>query len=219
MRVLLDTARECNIPKFVQISTDEVYGSVAKGYSREGNTLNPSNPYSASKAAADLLCLSYHNTYKLPVVITRSSNNFGEYQFPEKIVPLFITNGLEGNKVPLYADGLNRRDWIYVIDNCEAINLVLKKGKPGEVYNIGGGNEKTNIALTRQILKILGKDESFIEYVKDRPGHDKRYSVACNKLRRLGWRPRCDFNKALEATVGWYKNNESWWRPLKKRVA
>lgn len=218
VRVLLDIVNKHKIPRFVQVSTDETYGSVCSGRSKETDPLRPSSPYAASKAAADLLCRSYYATYKTPVIITRSSNNFGQYQFPEKIMPLFITNALEGKNLPVYADGSNRRDWIYVADNCEAIARVLEKGVNGEIYNIGGGNERTNIALTRQILKILKKDEDLIEFVKDRPGHDKRYALDSGKMRRLGWRPRHDFGRALEKTVKWYKDNEWWWGPLKKKI-
>lgn len=218
VRALLDVTNMYKIPRFVQVSTDEVYGSLPKGSSKEHDPLRPSSPYAASKAAADLLCHSYYTTYKTPIIITRSSNNFGEYQFPEKIIPLFITNALTGKKVPLYADGMNRRDWIYVLDNCEAIDRVLQKGKIGETYNIGGGNEKTNLELTHLILKIIKRPKSFIKFVKDRPGHDKRYNVDCAKAKGLGWKPSYDFCKAVEATVGWYADNNWWWKPLKKRI-
>jgi dTDP-glucose 4,6-dehydratase len=214
-QVLLDAVRRHGIPRYIQISTDETYGSVPEGYSKEDDILRPSSPYAASKAAADLLCLSYHTTYDTPVVITRSSNNFGEYQYPEKIIPLFITNLLEGKKVPLYADGMNMRDWIYVLDNCEAIDHVLEKGVIGEIYNIGGGNEKTNIDLTRMILSVMGRGEGSIEYVEDRPGHDKRYGLDSGKVRALGWSPRHDFREAIERTIGWYRDNDWWWKPLK----
>jgi len=217
VQTLLEAVNKHKIPKYLQISTDETYGSIPKGYSKEGDILNPSSPYAASKAAADLLCGSYYITYNTPVVIIRSSNNFGEYQFPEKVIPLFITNALDGKKVPLYADGSNVRDWIYVLDNCEAIDCVLRKGKIGEIYNAGGGNEKKNIELTRMILKITGRGEGFIEYVKDRLGHDKRYGLSSEKLKKLGWSPKYDFAKALEATVEWYKNNSWWWKPLKEK--
>ncbi|MBL7068744.1 MAG: dTDP-glucose 4,6-dehydratase [Candidatus Omnitrophica bacterium] len=216
VRVLLDAAKKYKVPRFLQISTDEVYGSIIKGHSKEGDPLRPSSPYAATKAAADLLCLSYITTYKIPIIITRSSNNFGEYQFPEKIMPLFITNLHEDKKVPLYADGMNRRDWIYVLDNCEAIDCVLEKGRTGEIYNIGAGSEKTNLELTHLILKVMNKPMSFIQHVEDRPGHDKRYGLDCKKLKQLGYKPRYDFYKALEFTVEWYRDNEWWWRPLKK---
>ncbi len=219
VQTLLEAARTHGVERFVQISTDETYGSVSKGSSREGDTLRPSSPYSAGKAAADLLCHSYFVTYGVPVLVVRSSNNFGEYQYPEKIIPLFITNALEEKRLPLYADGSNVRDWIYVIDNCDAVDYVRSRGKPGEIYNIGGGNEKKNIDITRTILKILNKPESLIEFIEDRPGHDKRYSLDSSRLKGLGWRPNYDFEKALEATVEWYKKNEWWWKPLKRRQA
>jgi dTDP-glucose 4,6-dehydratase len=218
-QTLLNAVNNHGIPRYVQISTDETYGSIPKGYSKEDDTLKPSSPYAASKAAADLLCYSYHITYKTPVVIIRSSNNFGEYQFPEKVIPLFITNALEGKKLPLYADGANVRDWIYVLDNCEAIDCVLQNGKIGQIYNAGGGNEKKNIELTHMILKLLGKGKDLIQFVDDRPGHDKRYGLNSDKIRDLGWKPRYGFLKAMEATVEWYKNNSSWWKPLKGRAS
>ncbi len=198
-------------------NTDEVYGSVAEGSSRESDPLEPNSPYSASKAAADLLARSYYVTYKLPVIITRSSNNFGPYQYPEKAIPLFITNLMESKKIPLYGDGLNVRDWLYVVDNSSAIDLVLHKGKPGEIYNIGGGALLDNKQLTLKILKALGKGEDFIEYVKDRPGHDRRYALDCGKIESLGWKPQYGFDKALKETVDWYKKNENWWRRLKDK--
>ncbi len=212
---LLKVAQEKGIERFIQISTDEVYGSIENGSFREEDTLTPSSPYSASKAGGDLLAYSYWVTYKFPVIITRSSNNFGPYQYPEKVIPLFITNALEGKRLPLYGDGLNVRDWIYVQDNCEAIDLVLHQGHNGEIYNIGAGNELTNIELTGKILKILGKSEDLIEYVKDRPGHDRRYSIESSKIRGLGWRPYHNFEKALEETIEWYENNRWWWEELK----
>jgi|TARA_B100001964_G_C14229174_1_gene599160 dTDP-glucose 4,6-dehydratase len=213
--VLLEAARKFNIKKYIQISTDEVYGSIRKGSFKETDSLNPSSPYSASKASADHLVSSYFDTYGLPILITRSSNNFGPNQYPEKLIPLFITNLLDGKKIPVYGDGLNVRDWVYVLDNCEAVNLVLDKGKTGEIYNIGGGNEKTNIEIARALLKELGKEKSFIEFVKDRMGHDKRYSLDCSKLRGLGWKPRYNFDQAIESTIGWYKENQEWWTKIK----
>lgn len=213
---LLEAAKKFGIELYIQISTDEVYGSIPEGYSRETDSLFPNSPYSASKAGADLMARSYFVTYKLPVIITRSSNNFGPYQYPEKIIPLFITNLLQNKKVPLYADGMNRRDWLYVVDNCEAIDLVMHKGSAGEIYNIGAGSETANIELTRAILALLGKDEGMIEYVKDRPGHDKRYALDITKLKALGWRPKHDFRYALELTIEWYRNNEAWWKKLIK---
>jgi dTDP-glucose 4,6-dehydratase len=212
---LLEAVRELRIPRFLHISTDEVYGSLAQGSARETDAVRPSNPYSASKAGGDLLALAYRHTHGVPVLITRSSNNFGPYQYPEKVIPLFITNALEDEPLPLYGDGRNVRDWLYVLDNCEAIDLVLRRGADGEVYNIGGGHEVENVALTRQILTLLGKPESLIKPVKDRPGHDRRYSVDCGKIEGLGWRPRYRFDAALAETVRWYREHEAWWRPLK----
>jgi dTDP-glucose 4,6-dehydratase len=212
---LLEAVRELRIPRFLHVSTDEVYGSLAQGSARETDAVRPSNPYSASKAGGDLLALAYRHTHGVPVLITRSSNNFGPYQYPEKVIPLFITNALEDEPLPLYGDGRNVRDWLYVVDNCEAIDLVLRRGADGEVYNIGGGHEVENVALTRQILTLLGKPESLIKPVKDRPGHDRRYSVDCGKIEGLGWRPRHRFDAALAETVRWYREHEAWWRPLK----
>ena len=215
-QVLLDRALECNIKNFVQISTDEVYGSINKGKFNENNKLKPNNPYSASKASADLLLKAYHNTYNLPVNITRSSNNYGPYQYPEKLIPLFITNIMQDKKIPLYGDGENIRDWIYVKDNCKAIDLVMRKGKRGEIYNIGANNEKSNIEITKAILKIMNKSEDIIKYVEDRPGHDYRYALNNKKIRNeLGWNPKISFYKGLRKTINWYQNNEKWWKILK----
>lgn len=212
---LLEAVRELRIPRFLHISTDEVYGSVPEGSSRETDPLRPSNPYSAAKAGGDLLALAYWQTHRLPVVVTRSSNNFGPYQYPEKVVPLFVTNALDEQPLPLYGDGRNVRDWLYVLDNCEAIDLVLRRGADGEVYNVGGGHEVENIVLTRTILSLTGRPERLITPVKDRPGHDRRYSLDSTKVHRLGWRPRHRFDDALAATVRWYREHEAWWRPLK----
>ncbi len=212
---LLDNAKRKKIKKFIQISTDEVYGSIKEGSFTEESPFKPNSPYAASKASADLLCRSYFVTYKLPIVIIRSSNNFGPYQYPEKIIPLFITNILGGKKVPLYGDGRNIRDWLHVEDNCSAINLIMHNGKIGEVYNVGGGNEITNLELAHLILKKLNKPDSFIEFVKDRPGHDLRYSIDSSKVKRLGWQSQYSFNKALDMTVDWYLNNRDWWKRLK----
>jgi len=212
---LLEAVKDLRIPRFVHISTDEVYGSVERGSSRESDPLRPSNPYSASKAGGDLLALAYWHTHRTPVLVTRSSNNFGPCQYPEKMIPLFITNALEDRSLPLYGDGRNVRDWLYVLDNCAAIDLVLRKGKEGEVYNIGGGHEVENIVLTRQILKLAGKPETLITPVKDRPGHDRRYSLDAKKVQQLGWAPRHKFGDALATTVAWYRAREAWWRPLK----
>lgn len=213
---LLEAAKRYGIELFVQISTDEVYGSIEEGSFKEEDALRPNSPYSATKAAGDLLTRSYYATYKLPVIITRSSNNFGPYQYPEKIIPLFITNLLENKKVPLYADGMNVRDWLFVVDNCEAIDLIIHKGELGQVYNIGGENEITNLELTNAILDIFGKDESLIEFVRDRPGHDKRYALDVTKIKGLGWSPSYDFRKALKMTIEWYRNNKGWWQRLIK---
>jgi dTDP-glucose 4,6-dehydratase len=212
---LLEAVRELKIARFLHISTDEVYGSIAEGSAAEDAPLAPTSPYSAAKAAGDLLALAYVHTHKTPVVITRSSNNFGPYQYPEKVIPLFVTNALDDEPLPLYGDGRNVRDWLYVLDNCEAIDLVLRRGRDGEVYNIGGGHEVENVAVTREILKLTGKPETLIRPVKDRPGHDRRYSVDATKIRTLGWTPRHCFGDALAATVDWYKRHEAWWRPLK----
>jgi dTDP-glucose 4,6-dehydratase len=213
---LLECARHQPISRFIHISTDEVYGSRLKGSFKENDILSPSSPYSASKAGSDLLALSYFKTYNLPVIITRCTNNFGPYQFPEKLIPLFVTNLIEGKKVPVYGTGKNIRDWIHVGDHCRAVEFVLDKGITGEIYNIGGGNEKTNIEITEKILKFLKKDDSSIEYVTDRPGHDFRYSLDCSKLLKMGWRPQYSFEEGLKDTVEWYIRNEWWWRPLKK---
>ncbi len=212
---LLEVARELKVGRFLAAGTDEVYGSIPQGRSRERDPLNPSNPYSASKAAADLLARAYWITHRLPVVITRSSNNFGPYQYPEKVIPLFVTNALENKPLPLYGDGKNVRDWLYVLDNCTAIDLVMRKGKDGEIYNIGGGTEVENVVLTRLILKLVGKPESFITPVADRPGHDRRYALDSGKMHGLGWKPAHSFAAALEATVEWYRAHESWWKPIK----
>jgi len=212
---LLEAARELRVGRFLAISTDEVYGSIAVGGAREGDALNPSNPYSASKAAADLLVRAYWTTHQLPVLITRSSNNFGPYQYPEKVIPLFVTNALEDKALPLYGDGRNVRDWLYVLDNCAAIDLVLRKGRDGEIYNIGGSTEVENVALTRRVLSLLGKPESLIRPVADRPGHDRRYALDSTKIKTLGWAPGTTFESALSATVEWYRTHEAWWKPIK----
>ena len=218
--VLLDAARSATgLRCFVQISTDEVYGSVAEGASRETDELKPRNPYAASKAGADRLAYSCWATHELPVIITRASNNYGPRQFPEKIIPLFITNAIDGQPVPLYGDGLNIRDWLHVVDHCRALDLLIERGQPGEVYNVGGGNEVKNIDLTHVILEILGRPSSLIQPVADRPGHDRRYSLDTSKLRAAGWQPRERFDEGLRATVEWYRDNEWWWRPIKEQDA
>lgn len=215
VQVLLDACLRHEIPRIVHIGTDEVYGSIEEGSWTEEDPLLPNSPYAAAKAGAELLVRAYHRTYGLNVSSTRCSNNYGPYQYPEKIIPLFVTNLLLGKKVPLYGDGLNIRDWLHVHDHCRAIQLVATKGLPGEAYNIRGGFELTNIELTHRILDLMGADESSIEYVEDRKGHDRRYSVDDSKLRQLGYTPTVDFQTSLSETVEWYKENESWWRPLR----
>ncbi len=213
--VLLEAARKHGVERFVQISTDEVYGSIENGSFVETDPLMPSSPYSASKAGADRLAFSYLVTYDVPVIITRCSNNYGPYQFPEKLIPLFVTNALQDKSLPIYGDGLNVRDWIYVDDHCDAVDFVHQNGELGEVYNIGGGNERTNIDITNIILKTLDKPESLKTYVKDRLGHDRRYSVNCEKINRLGWTPNYSFEDAMEKTINWYVENKWWWEKLK----
>ena len=216
--VLLEAARQAShLSRFVQISTDEVYGSVPEGASTETDELRPRNPYSATKAAADRLAYSYWATYDVPVLITRASNNYGPHQFPEKVIPLFVTNAIDSIPVPLYGDGLNVRDWLHVSDHCEGLDLLIAQGRAGEVYNIGGGNEVRNIDLTERILDTLGRPRSLIRPVADRLGHDRRYCLDTSKLEGLGWAPRMDFERGLEATVAWYRENEWWWRPIKER--
>ena len=214
---LLNIAKDNKIKRFIQISTDEVYGSIKDGKFKETDELKPSNPYSASKASADRIAYSFYATYNLPVIITRSSNNFGPFQYPEKLIPLFITNLLEGKKVPVYGDGLNIRDWLYVLDNCEAIDFILHKGKEGEVYNIAGNNERTNIEITKLLLELLNKNENSLEYVKDRPGHDRRYALNSDKLNKLGWNPKPRFKEAIKNTVNWYTQNQEWWKKVRNK--
>ncbi len=213
--ILLEAVKEFKIERYVQISTDEVYGSIDRGSFTEESPLNPSSPYAASKAGADLLALSSWTTYRLPVLITRSSNNYGPYQHPEKFIPLFITNALEDRQLPLYGDGLNVRDWLYVRDNCTAIDLILHKGKEGEVYNVGANEEKKNLDVVHQILAYLGKQESLIRHVTDRKGHDRRYSLNSSKLRDLEWKPEANFEESLKQTVAWYSENVEWWKKIK----
>ena len=214
---LLEAARKTGLPRFLQVSTDEVYGSLGKtGLFTESTPLAPNSPYSASKASADLLVRAAHHTHNLPVLITRCSNNYGPYQFPEKLIPLFITNLMAGKRVPLYGDGLNVRDWIYVEDHCSAIAAVLERGRPGEVYNIGGGNERSNIDITRLLIAEFGLDNSMVEYVKDRPGHDRRYAIDSTRIMtELGWRPAHDFNDGIRRTIAWYKSNTQWWQRIR----
>lgn len=218
-QVLLHAAMEHAVSLFIQISTDEVYGSLGPaGYFTEDTLLKPNSPYSASKAGADLIVRSYFKTYSYPAIITRCSNNYGPYQFPEKLIPLFITNALADQGVPIYGDGLNVRDWIHVEDHCAAIDMVRKKGRPGEVYNIGGSNEKTNIEITGIILDILDKPQSLKRFVKDRPGHDRRYAIDSTKIEKeLGWRPKVEFSEGIRKTVEWYKNHHEWWEKLKRK--
>jgi len=215
--VLLEAARDAPLlQRFLQISTDEVYGSVAEGASRETDELRPRNPYAASKAGADRLAYSFWATYQVPVLIARASNNYGPYQFPEKVIPLFVTNAVDGLPLPLYGDGLHVRDWLHVTDHCRALDLILDRGAAGEVYNIGGGNEVANVDLTRRILELVGRPLSLVRPVPDRPGHDRRYALDTTKLRALGWQPRVEFGDGLHATVDWYRENAWWWRPVKQ---
>lgn len=213
---LIDAARRHEVPLFVQVSTDEVYGSIADGFAAESAPLEPSSPYSASKAGADLLVRSYAVTYDYPAIITRCTNNYGPYQFPEKLVPLFITNLAEGRPVPVYGEGSNERDWLHVEDHCSAIHLLVDEGTVGEVYNIGANAQIANIDLTRRLIEMMGRDESLIEYVPDRPGHDLRYAVDSSKIRALGWAPAHTLEERLEDTVRWYAEREDWWKPLKE---
>jgi dTDP-glucose 4,6-dehydratase len=218
--VLLEAAREAtHLQRFIQISTDEVYGSVPTGASRETDELRPRNPYAASKAGADRLAYSYWATYGVPVVVTRASNNYGPHQFPEKIIPLFVTNALDHLPLPLYGDGRNVRDWLHVDDHCRAIDLLIGQGAPGEVYNVGGGNDIKNVDLTTQILTLTHRPATLITPVADRLGHDRRYCLDSSKLRALGWRPEVPFDAGLAATVAWYRDNEWWWRPIKDHDA
>ena len=214
---LLEAARRHHVPRYLQVSTDETYGSIDVGSFAEGDRLDPASPYSASKAGGDLLVRAYHRTYGTPVVITRGSNTFGPYQFPEKVIPLFVTNLLEDKPVPLYGDGMNVRDWIHVEDVCSGIFTVLDRGEIGQIYNIAAGNERTNVDLTRALCDLLGKPHSLITPVADRPGHDRRYSVDTSRTRALGWEPRWTFSDALAATVEWYRSNRWWWEPLRSR--
>lgn len=215
--VLLDSAQRHDVPRFIHISTDEVYGSIDEGFVSEDGPLDPSSPYSASKAGSDLLALSYFTTYGYPVIVTRCTNNYGPYQFPEKVIPLFVTNLLQGRKLPLYGNGLNERDWLYVEDQCSAIHLLADRGEPGALYNIGANAQLPNIELTRAILEAFALDESWIESVPDRLGHDFRYAVDSTKVRSLGWEPAHNLEERLVETIGWYRDREDWWRPLKDR--
>jgi dTDP-glucose 4,6-dehydratase len=217
---LLESARRHGVERFVHVSTDEVYGSIESGSWREDHLLEPNSPYSSSKAGSDLAALAYHRTYGLSVMVTRCSNNYGPRQFPEKVIPLFVTNLKDGHKVPLYGDGLNVRDWLHVDDHCRGVLLVLESGRAGEIYNIGGGTELTNRDLTDRLLALCGRDTSMIEPVTDRLGHDRRYSVDWSKIKdELGYEPQVGFDEGLAATVQWYRDNEEWWRPLKERAS
>ena len=216
--VVMDTARRLEIGRVVHIGTDEVYGSVEVGSSKETDPLEPRSPYSASKAGSDLIALSYFATHGLNVTVTRCTNNFGPYQYPEKAIPLFTTNLLDDGKIPLYGDGMNERDWIHVDDHCAGVHLVLDQGTPGEIYNIGAGNETPNRVLVDKLLALLGKDESSVQYVEDRLGHDRRYSVDITKVTALGWKRERTLDEALEQTVAWYRDNRWWWEPLKQRA-
>jgi dTDP-glucose 4,6-dehydratase len=217
--VLLQAQRKRGIGRFVQVSTDEVYGNVAQGESLESDSLRPRSPYAASKAAGDLLTLAFHSTYGAPVLITRGSNTYGPFQYPEKIVPLFVTNLIDDRPVPLYGDGLQIRDWLYVEDHARAVLTVLEHGELGNVYNVSGHAPQTNLELTRTLTRRCGRSmETHVEHVTDRPGHDRRYAVSAAKLRALGWRPRMPFDEGIAQTIDWYRANESWWRPLKAGV-
>ena len=216
---LLEAARRHHPKRFIHVSTDEVYGSVVGEAVSEEERLHPSSPYSASKAGSDLLALAYASTFDCPVIVTRCTNNYGPYQHPEKLIPLFVTNLLDGDRVPLYGSGDNERDWLFVEDHCAALHLLVDSGSPGEIYNIGADAQLSNIEVTRRILEILGRDESWIDEVEDRPGHDFRYAVNSSRLRDLGWRPTHSFDEYLEATVDWYRAREDWWRPIKRKVS
>ncbi len=214
--ILLEVARTFRHSRFVHVSTDEVYGSRLEGFFKEGDSLTPNSPYSATKASSDLLATAYHKTYHLPVVITRCSNNYGPYQFPEKLIPLVITNALEDKPIPVYGDGRYMRDWLYVMDHCSAIDRVFHQGKPGEIYNIGGQSDKTNLEVIDLILEMLGKTKSLIQFVKDRPAHDRRYAIDPGKIiRDLGWRPSYAFEETLVKTVSWYRDHPHWWQRVK----
>jgi len=212
---LLEAARATGLERFVQVSTDEVYGDVAEGASRETDALRPRSPYAASKAAGDLLALAYHATYGLPVMVTRGSNTYGPRQYPEKIIPLFVTNAIDHEPLPLYGDGLQVRNWLHVDDHCAAVETVLDSGQPGEVYNVGGTASLTNLELTHRLLALLGRPASLIRHVSDRPGHDRRYALDSSKLAALGWRPSVSLEDGLTDTVRWYRDHEAWWRPIK----
>ena len=216
--VLLDTARRHDVGRFIHVSTDEVYGSIQDGFASEDAPLEPSSPYSSSKAGSDLLALSHHNTFGQDVIVTRCTNNYGPYQFPEKVIPLFVTNLIDGKKVPLYGTGLNERDWLYVEDHCSALHLLVEKGESGAIYNVGANSQLPNVDLTRAILEAFDLDESWIDWVPDRLGHDFRYAVDSSKLRALGWEPAHQFEERLAETINWYRTRQDWWRPLRDEV-
>jgi dTDP-glucose 4,6-dehydratase len=217
--VLLEEARKTNLKRFVQISTDEVYGSIDEGSFNENHPLNPRNPYSASKAGGDRMAYAYSQTYNLPVIVTRASNNFGPWQYPEKLIPLFVTNAIDDLPLPLYGDGRNVRDWLYVEDHCAAVDFLIEHGVNGETYNIGGGNERENREITQKILELTKKPDTLIKRVADRQGHDRRYSIDMSKVESMGFRCATDFDTALRNTVQWYVDNEPWWRAIKERSA
>jgi dTDP-glucose 4,6-dehydratase len=212
---LAEAARQAGVGRFLQVGTDEEYGTISDGSFKETDRLEPSSPYSAGKAGGALVALAYATSHKLDVVVTRCTNNYGPYQLPEKVIPLFVTNLIDGHQVPLYGSGGNVRDWLYVVDHCTAIDLVLRRGTAGEVYNVAAGNEVTNLELTRRILAAFGAGEEMIAYVDDRPGHDWRYSLDAGKVRELGWAPAHDFDSGLAETIAWYRGHEDWWRPMK----
>lgn len=213
---LVEAAKKSGVDKFIQISTDEVYGDIAEGSSKETNPVSPNSPYSAGKAGGELLARAYHRTYGVPVIVTRGSNTYGPYQQPEKLVPLFVSNVIEGKPLPVYGDGRQVRDWLHVLDHCSGIETAIEKGEPGEIYNIGGSNERTNIEITKMILEVTGRDESLIKYVQDRPGHDRRYSLDSTKLLQLGWKRTHAFETAMPETIRWYVDNQDWWRRIKE---
>ena len=212
---IVDAAKNQKTPRVLLVSTDEVYGSTLDGSFKETDNVGPRNPYSASKAGGELIGMAFYSTFDVPVIITRGSNTYGPYQYPEKVLPLFVTNAIDDIQVPLYGDGMNVRDWLYVDDHCSGIDCALRNGKPGEIYNVAGGNERENIVLTKKILSLAGKGENLIKWVKDRPGHDRRYSIDANKLRALGWKPAMDWDEGMAYTVKWYQENQDWWRPIK----
>ncbi len=213
--VLLEAAKKHRTQRFLQVSTDEVYGDIPEGSSVEDDPMRPRSPYSASKAGGEMMVQAYHVTYGVPVLITRGSNNYGPYQYPEKLIPVLITNAMDDQELPIYGDGQQVRDWLYVLDHCSGIDVALHHGEVGQAYNIGGGNERVNLEIAGQVLELLGKPRSLLRFVQDRPGHDRRYSLDCSKLRKLGWEPARPFEEGLAETVRWYVENEAWWRPLK----